>query len=271
MKILINCAFLLLAASSTCTAQTTTGNTNTSISAERFINQAALGGLKEVATSKIAKNKAQNAEIKSFAMMMVNDHSKVNEELKALAKSKNIKLPKPDIKNMPNATVSHSTDARNTNNSGTTASSDKTRKSKGNSSKNNNNNNQQTGDNNNSNNTGNSGATSGNTNADVRSTTGIPVITGTERTMQIGTDSLKLLTELEISLALQQLSNLEGAAFDETYAQMMIDDHKNAIILFERGSQSTDTDIRTFARKHLPTLRSHLIQITNIRKGIGRS
>jgi len=59
----------------------------------KFATDAANGGLAEVALGKLAQTKAVNAQVKGFADMMVKDHSKANEELMAIAKSKNITLP----------------------------------------------------------------------------------------------------------------------------------------------------------------------------------
>ena len=58
-----------------------------------FITKAASGGMMEVTLGKIAAEKATSPEVKSFGNHMVTDHSKANDELKALAASKNITLP----------------------------------------------------------------------------------------------------------------------------------------------------------------------------------
>jgi putative membrane protein len=58
-----------------------------------FAVEAANGGMAEVALSKIAEEKATDSKVKAFAKQMVTDHSKANDELKALASSKNITLP----------------------------------------------------------------------------------------------------------------------------------------------------------------------------------
>jgi putative membrane protein len=59
----------------------------------KFATDAANGGLTEVALGKLAQSKTSNARIKSFADMMVTDHSKANDELMGIAKAKNITLP----------------------------------------------------------------------------------------------------------------------------------------------------------------------------------
>lgn len=59
----------------------------------KFVVEAANGGMSEVEFGKLAQQKASNAKVKEFGEMMVMDHSKANEELKALAKAKNVTLP----------------------------------------------------------------------------------------------------------------------------------------------------------------------------------
>lgn len=61
--------------------------------AAEFIRQAMLSGMKEVQLSGVASEQSADPKIKAFAQMMINDHSKVNEELKLLAKSKGVNLP----------------------------------------------------------------------------------------------------------------------------------------------------------------------------------
>lgn len=58
-----------------------------------FAVKAANGGMMEVQMGKLAQEKAMNPRVKAFATMMVNDHSKANDELKELAGKKNIALP----------------------------------------------------------------------------------------------------------------------------------------------------------------------------------
>ncbi|RZL34042.1 MAG: DUF4142 domain-containing protein [Pedobacter sp.] len=72
---------------------TTTGGIAFNENDASFATKAAMGGMAEVEYSKVAVQKATNQELKSFADMMVNDHGKVNEELKTLAAAKNVTLP----------------------------------------------------------------------------------------------------------------------------------------------------------------------------------
>ena len=75
------------------TANSNMMNSNSSAAHESFWTEAAVGGMAEVELGKIASTKAENAEVKRFAQMMIADHSKANDELKSLAAKKNISLP----------------------------------------------------------------------------------------------------------------------------------------------------------------------------------
>ncbi len=58
-----------------------------------FMKKAAKGGMMEVAMGKLADEKGQSDDVKSFGKRMVADHSKANDELKKIAAQKNAKLP----------------------------------------------------------------------------------------------------------------------------------------------------------------------------------
>jgi putative membrane protein len=58
-----------------------------------FAVEAADGGLLEVQLGQLALSNASSPQVKQFAQMMVDDHGKANDELKALAAGKNITLP----------------------------------------------------------------------------------------------------------------------------------------------------------------------------------
>lgn len=62
-------------------------------SAETFVTKAANGGLFEVESSKVAVQKAQRDDVKSFAQQMVDDHGKANQELMAEAQQAGIQVP----------------------------------------------------------------------------------------------------------------------------------------------------------------------------------
>lgn len=73
--------------------------------------------------------------------------------------------------------------------------------------------------------------------------------------------SIIILTSLSNSAqdACKKLSGLSGADFDVAYCDMMVNGHRDAIVLFERVStQSTDADVKEWAGSILPDLHKHL-------------
>jgi putative membrane protein len=59
----------------------------------QFARDAAIGGMMEVQLGKIALQKASNEKVKEFAQRMVDDHSRVSDELSAIAAKESIALP----------------------------------------------------------------------------------------------------------------------------------------------------------------------------------
>ena len=57
-----------------------------------------------------------------------------------------------------------------------------------------------------------------------------------------------------------------GKTFDHDYMQQMIEDHKAAVELFEAAAddEKLDLDLRSYAKRILPTLRDHLQQAQTI-------
>lgn len=55
------------------------------------------------------------------------------------------------------------------------------------------------------------------------------------------------------------IAQLSGSTFDKEYSDFMANNHEDEIRLFEKAAASADdADIRAWAAKKLPTLRSHL-------------
>lgn len=69
------------------------GSTQMSAQDHKFIMEAAAGGMEEVELGRLAVKKAANADVKSFAQRMVDDHGKANEKLKSIASQMGMTLP----------------------------------------------------------------------------------------------------------------------------------------------------------------------------------
>jgi putative membrane protein len=59
----------------------------------KFMMTLATGGMNEIGLSQTALSKSTNEEVKKYAQMMIDDHTKAGDELKTLAASKNVTLP----------------------------------------------------------------------------------------------------------------------------------------------------------------------------------
>jgi putative membrane protein len=80
--------------SATGDANATTGTTTPLDDADsKRVVEVASGGMMEVVLGELAQQKAQDPRVKNFGQMMVTDHTKANEELKAMASRKNVTLP----------------------------------------------------------------------------------------------------------------------------------------------------------------------------------
>lgn len=60
---------------------------------KKFVFGALEGGLAEVALGKLALEKSSNADVKQFAQMMVDDHTKLGEAMKPVAEQLGVKVP----------------------------------------------------------------------------------------------------------------------------------------------------------------------------------
>jgi putative membrane protein len=60
---------------------------------QKFVKDAAQGGMAEVELGKLATEKASSDDVKKFGQRMQDDHSKANDELKQIAGSKGVTLP----------------------------------------------------------------------------------------------------------------------------------------------------------------------------------
>ena len=78
--------------------------------AQAFVTKATQAGLAEIQMGTLAQQRSKDPKVKSFAARMVEDHTRVNAELAALAKRKNLEVP-TDLDG-EHATMVHTTSAK---------------------------------------------------------------------------------------------------------------------------------------------------------------
>ena len=81
------------ASSGASSSQSGASSGKVSSSEEKMIKQLAEANMAEINAGKLAQDKAQSDEVKSFAKKMVDDHTKALDDLKQLAQSKGVTLP----------------------------------------------------------------------------------------------------------------------------------------------------------------------------------
>jgi putative membrane protein len=56
-----------------------------------------------------------------------------------------------------------------------------------------------------------------------------------------------------------RLAGLKGRAFDQAYAQAMVEDHQEVLRVYQEEAQNgTDAEVKAFAARHVPVLQQHL-------------
>lgn len=218
------------------TAQNTTSSTLASDD-RKFILEAAHGGMMEVKMGRLAADKASNADVKAFGQRMVDDHSKANSELTALASQKGITLPGAADMAMTNTNAASNMNA-------TTPASDEQSST--------------------------TSSTADQKSSASSTTTSQPAVTDTtasgQRHARVDANTGETLKDQE---HMNKLSSLSGDAFDREYMNMMVKDHEKDVKEFEKVStKAKDADVRAFAAKTLPTLREHLQQARDIQSRV---
>jgi len=59
---------------------------------ENFVDEASAKGIAEIETAKMALDKGTSEDVKQFAQMMIDDHTKANQELAQLALAKDLEM-----------------------------------------------------------------------------------------------------------------------------------------------------------------------------------
>jgi putative membrane protein len=202
----------------------TMSNTTLNSDDRKFIMDAAHGGMMEVKLGQMAVDKATNPDVKQFGQRMVDDHSKANSELMALASQKGITLPaSSDSAMMTQSDQSSSTSpatAQSTAQQSSTSSSSSSQQG------------------------------SMDTSASGQRHARVDANTGETMKDQEGMNKLSGLSG--------------DAFDREYINMMVKDHEKDVKEFEKASTKAKDPDVRAFAAKTLPTLREHLQQVRDI-------
>jgi putative membrane protein len=78
--------------------------------------------------------------------------------------------------------------------------------------------------------------------------------------------NVTLVASPDAAAAATSLDKLTGKDFDLAYVKMMIEGHTESVDLFDRATRSSDPEIKAYATKYLPTLKTHLTQVSALIK-----
>ena len=69
---------------------------------------------------------------------------------------------------------------------------------------------------------------------------------------------------------MKKLERLSGAQFDREFTKMMVQDHEKVVAAFDKQAKDgKDSELKAFAAKTLPTLRTHLQMARQMQSGSG--
>ncbi|MDF3076445.1 MAG: hypothetical protein K0S09_334 [Sphingobacteriaceae bacterium] len=203
-------------------------NFSTYNSAQSFLPMAAESGMREVELSRIAQQKSSNPDVRAFAEMMVRDHSTNNQQLMNVASTKNINIQAPAFSNSANMSGSYGASAStgtSTNGSGMNGSM------------------------------GAGGSVNSGSGYSDNNDSGSMNKDGS---MNMNGSSSMNSSAMTTMNEITSLNNLSGQQFDQQYMRMMLQDHYQAIALFQSAAQSDDPQVKSYAQKTLPALQAHL-------------
>lgn len=111
MKKLMNILFAVIVFCSSAVAQQA-ATSKPDAATLNFIEQASLGGMKEVKAGQLATQKGQSPSVKAFGARMVTDHTKANAQLMSIVKTKGWSVTPPsNAETAPDAMLTNSSGA----------------------------------------------------------------------------------------------------------------------------------------------------------------
>jgi predicted outer membrane protein len=193
----------------------------------QFVREAAKGSHMEVKLGELAKEKAQSETVKQLAESLVTDHTRSGQELSQLAARKGVTLPPEHAMGAQGGTSTRATSGLSST-AGTSTQPGSTDRSA-------------------------AGDSSAKTPATAQG--GTSPAAGASTSAGASTDRAKTGSDH----GGDALRSLSGSDFDRAFVEHAIKDHQKEIASYERASKDCqDAEVKAFAAKQLPILRTHL-------------
>ncbi len=219
-------------------------------SAQSFVYGALLGGMKEVRISRIALDRHEKSEIKTFAQKMIDDHSRLNQQLTELAQKKGWSVPATnslDGTNRFSSTGRPETSALEPQGkardlTGINANGQIRKESR---------------------------------DADRGRRDNVDVGNNAQNTQSVSDRQDSELRSHDHALmqgrtTVEALGNTPTTAFDKAYLREILKDHAQSVRKYERASQQAeDEEVKSFAKENLPMIRGHLQEAKQLAQSLG--
>ena len=210
---------------------------------KEFITKAAKSNLKEQTLAQLASEKAANPQVREYAEELAREHKMMNQELLRVAQSKGVEFE---------GELAHLKQKAHGAMGGMASSTGKSDTQ--------------------------SHVSGGSQNAGT--TRNLPESTGAGTAMSgLGSSSTATAgtagTQRQGAMAMmddrdvRQLQQATGREFDERFVKTMVEEHENAVKLFEKAAKDAkDPEVRSFASQHIGSLREHLQQAQSLQRAV---
>ncbi|MBL9169489.1 MAG: DUF4142 domain-containing protein [Verrucomicrobiales bacterium] len=216
-------------------------------SPEGFVRAALLGGMKEVRMSEIAMERSESTEVKTFAQRMIQDHTKVNNQLMQLAQRRAWTMPPTNTFQSPYASVGASVAPGRDRNARTEDGSLKERNRT-------------------------DVADAPTTDRERRDYNADRQIRGKDVADKQAPEARWDRLQMQGRTSLEALKNTPTAEFDKAYAREVLRGHYASVQKYEHAAKNgSDEEVRTFAKNTLPALQDHHRQAKQLAQSLGVS
>jgi predicted outer membrane protein len=214
------------------------------MSAMEFIRKAQMSNRFEIASSRLAQERAQSEEVKRFAAQMVQDHTRTTQDMLELMQRQPANPMTSDRGSPDNPTSRAGSGAAPAGSAGGSAASSGQ---------------------------GSGGQAAGNQRSDAAAArTGAAAAQGQPPGMTVAQGGLQAEgMEAEHEQMMQQLQSAQGREFDRLYIQQQVQSHQKSLDMFTAYAQQGEhEELKLWAGRTLPILQQHLQQAQQVQRNL---